>query len=360
MRRHSKRILSAILGLTMVVGLSGCGANDNKTNVSGGYKNSSTTKAMVVGDYDINMDEMIMYSMQTAYMSDTKSESLTDVSVNTNKKTVLSLIRTNKIIYNVAVQNGCTLEDKDIDYVNNYIDGFKSRFPAEFLDEYGIGDDIITKVFTEQAMVSKYENDIKNDIGTNVQAGLEEELKDTKFHTLYYMLFPTVEIEDGNPTMDDNNNYIYVSDDEKEKVLERANEATERIKNGESYEDIAKEYEVTEYSGERAGYADAYTDKDVAKAISELKDGECMEPYEDTLGYAVVVMIDSDNPELKESYISNYTSNSVSTQFDELEQKWLGTIKVDEAADMEGTVWADFDYKTMVEDLEAVGAIKTE
>jgi hypothetical protein len=285
---------------------------------------------------------------------------LTDTSIETNKSTVLSLLRTNKIIYNVAIHNDCELGDSDIEYVNTSIDGFKSRFSQEFLDKYGITDDIINEIFTEQAIVSKYENDIKNDIGQNVQEGLEEEYKDMNFHTIYYMLFPTVEIEDGNPATDDDGNYVYVSDQDKKEALANAEDAAKRISAGEDYEDIAEEYGVSDYSSERAGYVGAYSDDEVNDKIADLKDGECLEPYEDTLGYAVVVMVNSDDQDLKESYISSYTSSSVSTQFDELEQKWLATIAVDEVNDMEGTVWADFDFKSMVKDMEDAGILTSE
>ena len=48
---------------------------------------------------------------------------------------------------------------------NNTIDNFLGSMPDGLLEKYGISEDVVRKVFTEQTYVSKFENDIKNDMG---------------------------------------------------------------------------------------------------------------------------------------------------------------------------------------------------
>ena len=95
--------------------------------------------------------------------------------------------------------------------------------PDGLLEKYGISEDVVRKVFTEQTYVSKFENDIKNDMGKKVQSDIEEKVKDYNFTIFDYILFPTVETtEDDVPATNTDGSYKYVSDDAKEKAKENA------------------------------------------------------------------------------------------------------------------------------------------
>ena len=99
---------------------------------------------------------------------------------------------------------------------------------------------------------------------------------------------------------------------------------------------------------------------EINKIMNNLKTGECAGPIEDTLGYAVIVMVNDNDEELKTNFISYSAQSTESDQFDKLQSQWLATIPVDEVNDLQGTVWADFDFKGLVKNLENCGAITTD
>ncbi len=368
MRRLGKRLAVSALCACMMLGVAGCGGSDNgkkadskSTEIEQVYTadEAKNTKALVIGDYDIDLDELTLYAMQEITMYGVTSDSLTDdKTIEQNKEYALSLLRQNKIIYNVAINNDASLDDSDMEYINTTIDAFKKKMGQKVLDAYGISDEVINKVFQEQGLVSKFQNDIKNDMGQKIQNDLEDKYKDTKFYTYYYMLFPTVEIDDsGNPKKDDNDNYIYVSDDKKKEAKANAEAALKELKAGSGYEDVADKYGVKEYSSEQTGFDGAYSDENMNKKMASLKNNECLDVVDDTLGYSVIQMINCDDTSYKESYINYYTSDTLSSQYEKLQNTWLATIPVDQENDLEGTVWKDYDFKKLVQNLENAGVV---
>ena len=139
-----------------------------------------------------------------------------------------------------------------------------------------------------------------------------------------------------------------------------AEAAMKEIQAGASYETVADKYGVTDYSRDDTGYTDGYGDDEINKIMNNLKTGECTGPIEDTLGYAVIVMVNDNDEELKTNFISYSAQSTESDQFDKLQSQWLATIPVDEVNDLQGTVWADFDFKGLVKNLENCGAITTD
>ena len=224
-----KQAVASVLALSMAAAsLTGCsnGLSSSKKESSNvgtmTQEEASTTKVMVIGDYDIYMDELLVYAIQAMV---TNNGTLASVKANpdTYKEQTLSLIRTTKILYDVTQHNDVTLDDSDMETTNNTIDNFLGSMPDGLLEKYGISEDVVRKVFTEQTYVSKFENDIKNDMGKKVQSDIEEKVKDYNFTIFDYILFPTVETtEDDVPATNTDGSYKYVSDDAKEKAKENA------------------------------------------------------------------------------------------------------------------------------------------
>ncbi len=345
-----KRILAFALTATLAVGmLTGC--KDKQTYTQ---EEVSTTEVVKIGDYTIYLDEMIVYAIQDFYLQGGNSADFDEVKDAYKKLTILSTLRENKIIYDVSQNNGLVLNEEDMVFVDQSISNFKATIGQELLDSYGISDELLERLFYEQACVTKFENDMKNDLGQTIQDDLTATYADTKFMTLYYMTFPTVEVSGGEPAVDDSGNYIYISDSEKEKVKANAEEAAERIAAGEDYKAIAEEYGVAEYSQETNGYTGAY-DEATNKIVDNMKDGDVSDPIESTLGYNVIVMINSDDQNMKESYIYSVASEGVESEFETLRQMWLGTIEIDAEGDKIGNTWDDFDLKGLLIDMEEAG-----
>ena len=302
------------------------------------------------------MDELLVYAIQAMV---TNNGTLASVKANpdTYKEQTLSLIRTTKILYDVTQHNDVTLDDSDMETTNNTIDNFLGSMPDGLLEKYGISEDVVRKVFTEQTYVSKFENDIKNDMGKKVQSDIEEKVKDYNFTIFDYILFPTVETtEDDVPATNTDGSYKYVSDDAKEKAKENAEALLEELKAGGDAASLAQKYGVSNYYFERTGYVGSFTDS-VNKAVENLKAGECSGVLEEELGYAVIHMQTDHDEELLKNYAYAVASDTVDSQFEKLETQWLSSIEVDPEKDMEGTVWADYDLSGLAQSLADGGLL---
>lgn len=362
-KQFRKKIIAAALAMSVAASmLTGCSnglSSSEKADSSAGtmtQKEASTTKAMVIGDYDIYMDELLVYAIQ-ALVTEGGTEAAVKANPDTYKEKTLSLIRTTKILYDVTQHNDVTLDDSDMETTNNTIDNFLGSMPDGLLEKYGISEDVVRKVFTEQTYVSKFENDIKNDMGKTVQSDVEEKVKDYNFTIFDYILFPTVETtEDDVPATNTDGSYKYVSDDAKEKAKENAEALLEELKAGGDAASLAEKYGVSNYYFERTGYVGSFTDS-VNKAVENLKAGDCSGVLEEELGYAVIHMQTDHDEDLLKNYAYAVASDTVDSQFEKLETQWLSSIEVDPEKDMEGTVWADYDLSGLAKALADAGLI---
>lgn len=358
-----KQVVASVLALSMAAAsLTGCsnGLSSSKKESSNvgtmTQEEASTTKVMVIGDYDIYMDELLVYAIQAMV---TNNGTLASVKANpdTYKEQTLSLIRTTKILYDVTQHNDVTLDDSDMETTNNTINNFLKSMPDGLLEKYGISEDVVRKVFTEQTYVSKFENDIKNDMGKTIQDDVEEKVKDYNFMVFDYILFPTVETtEDDTPATNTDGSYKYVEDAAKQKAKENAEALLKELEAGGDAETLATKYGVSNYYFERTGYVGSFTDS-INKAVENMKAGDCSGVLEEKLGYAVIHMKSDHDEELLKNYAYAVASDTVDDQFDKLEEQWLSTIEVDTEKDMEGTVWADYDLSGLAQSLADGGLL---
>ena len=358
-----KQVVASVLALSMAAAsLTGCsnGLSSSKKESSNvgtmTQEEASTTKVMVIGDYDIYMDELLVYAIQAMV---TNNGTLASVKANpdTYKEQTLSLIRTTKILYDVTQHNDVTLDDSDMETTNNTINNFLKSMPDGLLEKYGISEDVVRKVFTEQTYVSKFENDIKNDMGKTIQDDVEEKVKDYNFMVFDYILFPTVETtEDDTPATNTDGSYKYVDDAAKQKAKENAEALLKELEAGGDAESLATKYGVSNYYFERTGYVGSFTDS-INKAVENMKAGDCSGVLEEKLGYAVIHMKSDHDEELLKNYAYAVASDTVDDQFDKLEEQWLSTIEVDTEKDMEGTEWADYDLSGLAQSLADGGLL---
>lgn len=358
-----KQVVASVLALSMAAAsLTGCsnGLSSSKKESSNvgtmTQEEASTTKVMVIGDYDIYMDELLVYAIQAMV---TNNGTLASVKANpdTYKEQTLSLIRTTKILYDVTQHNDVTLDDSDMETTNNTINNFLKSMPDGLLEKYGISEDVVRKIFTEQTYVSKFENDIKNDMGKTIQDDVEEKVKDYNFMVFDYILFPTVETtEDDTPATNTDGSYKYVDDAAKQKAKENAEALLKELEAGGDAETLATKYGVSNYYFERTGYVGSFTDS-INKAVENMKAGDCSGVLEEKLGYAVIHMKSDHDEELLKNYAYAVASDTVDDQFDKLEEQWLSTIEVDTEKDMEGTVWADYDLSGLAQSLADGGLL---
>ena len=353
-------VLTACLAATMLTGCKNglSHDNDNLTKEGGFTKEeASTKKVMVVGDYDIYMDEVMFYAMQYLMMNKGTAAAVKSNPI-THKDGVLSLLRTTKILYDVSLHNNVELTDEDLVNTNKTIESFKSKMPKEILDKYGISDEVIERAFTEQTYVSKFENDIRNEMGKTANEDIKEKCKDYNFMVVNYIVFPIVETTASDePATDTDGNYVYLADEDKAAVKEKAEKMIEELENGGDVDELMTSYDVLKYSQEMSGYVGSFSEN-MNKALEDLKAGECAEIIENDLGYVVLYVKTDHDQDLLESYAYVVANDVIEQQFNDLETKWLSTIEVNPEKDMEGTVWADYDLTNLATDLENYGLIR--
>lgn len=352
----TKRLVAGVMLIALAVtSLTGCDkTGDSATNTDAvGMENSSETKIMVVGERDVYLDEALVYTFQNIYLRGTASADWTENHSIAVKQEVISSIREAKILYKVACDNGYTLDESDYETVDVTSSNFEKTFGQELLDKYGITHDTIYMVFEEQALVSKFETEIKNDMGQSINDDLTAAYADYQFNTLYYMMFPTIEKDDADqPKLDENGNYIPLSDEDKAAVLEQAEAALEELRGGADYLEVADKYGITNYCSETSGYIGSYSDE-LNEALKDLGDGECTDIMEGEMGYSIVYVVVADDETLKTSYVYMLASEATDSEYEVLRNNWLATVPVDAEGDMEGTAWEDLDVKSIVVDFEA-------
>ena len=167
------------------------------------------------------------------------------------------------------------------------------------------------------------------------------------------MMFPTIEKDDADqPKLDENGNYIPLSDEDKAAVLEQAEAALEELRGGADYLEVADKYGITNYCSETSGYIGSYSDE-LNEALKDLGDGECTDIMEGEMGYSIVYVVVADDETLKTSYVYMLASEATDSEYEVLRNNWLATVPVDAEGDMEGTAWEELDVKSIVVDFEA-------
>ncbi len=359
----TKKILTLALAFLLAGSLTGCGGSQQESTATTYSKDEySTVKAMKVGDQDIYMDEMNLYALQELIMQEASPKTF-EVNESTYKEEVLSMIRERVIMYNVVQNNDYELEEKDREAGEQLAANFKAMVSQDILDEYGISDELIDRVFEEQAAIQSFQDDIQNEMGQQIYDDFMEVYADYSFHESYYMVFPTVEVdENGNPKTTgetaSNGDAIYepISDAEKQEVKKQADAAVAELRAGAKPEDVAEKYGVSAYSTVRTGYVGMYSDE-MNKALEGLKTGECTDPMETPLGYAVTYLTEADSEEMKETYVYYLSTQNLNTEYETLRQRWLATIPVDPEADMYDTVWADYSLRPILDTLVDQGVL---
>lgn len=359
MKRNNfaKKLCACGIVSVMALGmLTGCAKEEDKVVYS--QEEASSTQAMVIGDYNVNLDELMVYAIQEI-VTYSVTPDMIESDAKTYKEQTLSLIRETKILYDVALHNDVELSDSDLEARDTLINNFKAAVPAEILEKYGISDAIIEQVFTERTYVEKFENDIKNQMGQDISDDLSEAYKDYNFQTLYYMVFPTVEVTEANePKKDDDGNYVELDDAQKAEVLKQAEAALDELRDGKDPEEVAEEYGITDYCSDTSGYVGAYSD-DMNEILGNMKAGECTDISEGATGYTIIYVRTINNEELRDSYVYAVASDYLDSEYETLRNSWLASIPVDVEGDMRGDAWENFSMKEMSQMLLDAGLVNT-
>lgn len=331
--------------------LTGCGSKtDGGTSGSTATKSDAATQTMSVEGYEIAEDELMVYTLLKLLAGEYAYADLA-ADPETYKTDALQYAVETKILYDVAVSEGIEFSDSDIETREKLAKSFISYFPDEVFETYGITEDTVQRVFVETTMVEKLDNDKRNELGQELTDEYSENLKDYNFQNLYYMIFPTVEADENNePVVDDDGNYISLSDEECAEVKENAETVAKAINDGGDAEALAEEYGVDVYSSETSGYVGAYSDE-LNEVLGSLSAGQCTEVYESSTGYCLIAVLTDHDSDLLTSYAYTMASNVVDDKYENMRNEWLVNMATPTDADLVGTFWLDFSILDMATDL---------
>ncbi len=317
--------------------LSGCGKKDDKVVLN-------------VGQHQVCEKELMVYCLlellngQNQYMNMILDE-------NQQRANIISRIREVKTMYDVAKAENLEFTEEDIATRDGLIESFESYVTQDVLDIYGITHEDIAKVFEQTTYVDKYENDKKNELGKGLAEQYMEEYKDYNFQSLYFMYFPTVEVDaEGAPATDENGNTIPLSETDKEKVYNDALAAAEAVNSGTNHVTVATQYGVEAIAEETNGYVGMYSDELNTK-LGALKAGQCTEVMEDERCYYIIVVTADHDQGLLESYSNYMAEQEYESEYAALVQEKVAAMGYDDTKDFVGDTWKEFVLIEMAKEL---------
>lgn len=333
-----KKLIAIIMIMVMCSALllTGCGANGTGGSQAAGGKDPSKVLVMKVGEQEIYLNAVNYYALSVVEsMGITEG---TDMSEEYNdtyptlddavKAQLLLQIRQTAILYQKAQEKGITLDDSQKQEVADLVAQYKEKYDADTLEKYGIDDALLTEMYTQYKVIRAMEAQLASELTSETE----------EYGTIETLAFLTVMVDgSGNAVTDDDGNYQYLTDAEKSQKKIQAEEALEKAKNGESFEDLIEEYGLASTSGT------THATTASLQSTYQLQDGEVSEIMEEDFGYLIVHMV-AQKDEDYTAIVKEYNSNqAVQSQ----ENAWFDNFTISED-DMETDVWNVFTFQDFV------------
>ncbi len=339
MKKFGTKIAAAALALCMAVGmLTGC--NTNKSE-------QSQKKVFTYDGTDVYLDEAWVYAKitQTTYESyymSTFGSSMWTMEVSQDdegnpvtfeamaKESVIAQIKQVKVLVNQAKELKIELTSEEEKEAKEAAEAFCGTDEGKaILKETGANEDTILKIYQENALAAKVQEEMVKDVDTEVS---DDEARKT---SVYKLVFETTKTDSETGSVSD------MSADEKKEQKDKAEKALKDIQGGKSIEDVAEELEMTDSATETYSAGESKGGKKFEATIAKLKDGEVADKVLTTdEGYVVVKLVaytDEDaTAEEKESIINDRKSELYQKNYEELikdlEEEWNYDEDVDQDA----------------------------
>lgn len=334
-----KKIIAIIMIMVMcsAVLLTGCGTNGAGGSQAAGGKDPSKVLVMKVGEQEIYLNEVNYYALSVVEsMGITKG---TDMSEEYNatyptlddavKAQLLLQIRQTAILYQKAQEQEITLDDSQKQEVEELVSQYKEKYDADTLKAYGIDDVLLTEMYTRYKMIRTLEAQLASELTAS---------ETEEYGTIETLAFLTVMVDgSGNAVTDEDGNYQYLTDAEKSQKKIQAEEALEKAKNGESFEDLIEEYGLASTSGT------THATTASLQSTYQLQNGEISEVLEEDFGYVIVHMV-AQKDEDYTAIVKEYNSNQA---VQDQENAWFDNFVISED-DLETDVWNAFTFQDFV------------
>ncbi|WP_279265929.1 MULTISPECIES: peptidylprolyl isomerase [unclassified Romboutsia] len=326
-------IMSSILGLSMI----GCSSSkiDKEENIATVNGNGIT-----VGNYQIVL-ELNKQSIQ-AYYGDTIWDQEVEDGVTYREKfkeMILDQMVYTESIYQKAKDEKLLATE---DEVNKAIEDFKTSIKEnedyqKELDELGVDDNFLKYQFERDLASENYKANFEKNIDIT-----EDEMK--TYYDENKEEFHTDEVEASHiliKTMDDQGNAL--SDKKKAEAKKKAEEVLEKLKSGEEFSALAKEYSqdagTAENGGELGFFAKGKMVKEFEDAAWKLNVGEISDIVETSYGYHIIKVTDKvDEQQPFEDVKDTIKTNLISEKYNEQVEKLKSDSKVEINKDILGKI----------------------
>lgn len=349
-------ILSGLLIISMMLSVAGCGNSGDKKDSA---KKSKDGVVMTMDEYEVTLSEFNIYLLQYLSMQQLNPEDVKSEDVEEIKNTVVSQMKLEIIEYLLAQKTeDLNISEEDEAAVSTNVEGFIDTYGEELLGTYGIDKADVEKLFHEQMYINALVKKAKSDMAEDYKKKYEEEYKDKKFHSVTYALFPSIEYdEENNPVTDDNGEYVSLSKEELDAQKEKASELKERADSGEELEALIEEYGISAYSGTERNYEGAYSEE-LNQVIAGMENGDISDVVETDAGFMVVRMDNTDDTDYKEYVIQYAATDQANGKITQLQQNWIdmsGLAGVEPDKEM----LSDVDIKSMCKKMVKAGIYET-
>lgn len=339
MRRWLKKT-EAIFALALAGSLCFTGCNGSTAS------EQSKQKVFTYDGVDVNLDEVWLYAdiSKAKYESQYGSifgDSLWTTEVSTDdegnavtletsvKESVIDQIKHIVVLNKKAEELGISLTDAEVKKAKKSAKAFVNEDEGKaIMEETGANQELIQKLYEQNALASKVRQKMIEDTDTEVS---DEEARQT---TIYKLVFPKTKTDEESGETSN------MSKKELAAQKKKADEAYQKLQDGKSIEDLAKEYDIESTADETFSKGESAEGEAFEKELYKLKDGETTGVIDTDAGYVIaklVALTDKDATEEKKSEIvQERQQEEYEREYTEwttdLEEKWDADKDVDQEA----------------------------
>lgn len=340
MKKFAKRIAAAGLMLMMTVGcLAGCSQKVSE---------QSQTKLFTYDGTDVYLDEAWVYAKiaQTTYENAYSSmfgDDMWSMQVSTDedgnpvdfedmvKNNVIAQIKQVIVLVNKAEELNISLTSDEKKEAKEAAELFCSKSEGKaVLKETGASEDTILKIYEDNALASKVQEEAVKDVDKNVS---DDEARQT---TVYKLVFTLT-------TTDSDGNTVDMTDDEKAEQMTKATDALAQIQNGTKIENLAETLGLSDSAEETYGKGEAKGGEAFEAVMADLEDGAVApEVLTTDEGYVVAKLVAYTDEEATAEEKENIIADREYELYQEVYAEWTEELEAAwvQAEEVNAEAWA--------------------
>lgn len=289
MKLYKKLVAAGLISVLALTGVSACGKDGNGTKVvfTAGFRKDEVFR---IGGESCKRDELMVYltttqnQYESVYGTEIWNTSLNGITLEENvKETVLAKIAQIKTMYLLAKEKDVTLEENEEANVKTAATEYFQSLNETEIEQMGVSQETIEKLYREYAMADKVYQQIIQDINPEIS---DDEARRI---TVQHILIRTV-MSNGEGSI------VPYSPEEKQDAYEKAQEIRAMAVDGEhDFTELASQY--SEDSTLTYSFGKGEMDEAFETAAFQLGTDEVSNVVESEVGYHIIKCISTFNRE---------------------------------------------------------------